>query len=265
MFRMKILFIGDIVGKPGRKAVVALLPKLRQEYAIDVVVANVENLAHGKGITASTWQEMRTVGVDIGTGGNHTFSKPQAAELYSDQSQPLVRPFNLPPETAGQGSKVFTVSQKKVLVINLFGQHCMSFDPVDSPFQAMEALLKKGLPAADVSMVDIHAEATSEKVCLGWFLDGKVGLVMGTHTHVPTADLRILPGGTAYVTDVGMVGLRDSSLGVDKDAAIQRFLNGTKAPNEITDHGLVTFNSVLVEIRNGQAVAAQRIDREVEV
>lgn len=262
---MKILFIGDIVGKPGRRAVVALLPKLRREYKIDAVIANVENLAHGKGITASTWQEIRDAGVDIGTGGNHTFSKPQAAELYSDKSQPLVRPVNLSPETAGQGLKVFTVSQKKVLVINLFGQHFMSFDPVDSPFKAMADLLEKGLPKADVAVVDMHAEATSEKVCLGWYLDGKVSMVMGTHTHVPTADLRILPGGTAYVTDVGMVGLRDSSLGVDKDAAIQRFLNDTKAPNEIADNGIVTFNSILVEICNGKAIAAERIDREVEV
>lgn len=262
---IRILFIGDIVGKPGRKAVSALLPLLKQEYGPDVVMANVENLAHGKGMTTSTLGEMVTAGIQIGTGGNHTFSKPEANELLAAEPNILVRPLNMPAGTPGKGMKTFTVSGKKVVVINLLGQHGMNMEGVDSPFATMEQLRRQGLPEADAIIVDLHAETTSEKVCLGWYLDGLVSAVLGTHTHVPTADARVLPKGTAYITDVGMTGLRDSSLGVDKDISIQRFLTGQRLGNEIPDGGLVTFSAVLIDIDHGQATSIQPVYREISV
>ncbi len=270
---MVILFISDIVGKPGRKAVTKLLPELRKEFAIDVVIANCENLAHGKSMSRSTLQEILAAGVDIGTGGNHTFAKPEAAEIYRDPSNPLVRPYNLPIEYPGQGIKTFTVSQKRITVINLLGELGMHYSTIDraeqepmiNPFPMMENLLNEGLPTADATIVDFHAEITSEKVGMGWLLDGKVTAVIGTHTHIPTADERILPNGTGYITDAGMVGLRDSSLGVDWHKPLAKFLTGTGGAWEIPDHGLVDFNAVALEVANGRTTRIARIQRQVEV
>lgn len=262
---MNILFFGDIVGKPGRKAFIALAASLRAEYHADVVMANLENIAHGKGLTRSTLQELIDAGLDIGTGGNHTFSKPEALELYASEPNILTRPVNLPDVTVGTGEKMFEVSQKKVYVVNLLGEYGMHFEQPEGPFALMERILKKGLPEADAVIVDFHAETTSEKVAMGWYLDGKVGAVLGTHTHVPTADTRVLPKGTAYVTDIGMVGLRDSSLGVDKDLALQRFLTGQKVTFDIPDHGSVAVNAVLLTFADGRATAIERIYREITV
>lgn len=261
---MKVLFIGDIVGKPGRKAVAAILPQLKKELGFEFVIANVENAAHGKGITSSTLQELVTAGVEAGTGGNHTFSKPEAKLLYDAAGTMLIRPMNLPVGTPGVGQKTFTVGQKTVMVVNFIGEFGMNLEGVENPFAAVQRWWQ-GQPQADVIIVDFHAEATSEKVSLGWFLDGKVGAVLGTHTHVPTADARILPQGTGYITDVGMVGLRDSSLGVNKDLALQRFLTGQKAPNEIPDHGLVTFNAVLLAFNGLGCTRIELIVRELSV
>ncbi|MBI5467371.1 MAG: YmdB family metallophosphoesterase [Candidatus Kerfeldbacteria bacterium] len=258
---MHILFLGDIVGKPGRRAVAALLPNLRQELAVDLVIANTENTAHGKGLTASTWTELRQAGVDIGTGGNHTFSKPEATTIYGQATEPLVRPLNLP-GAPGQGEKTFQVGQKSVTVVNLLGQFGMNLPDVENPFVTIQRWWREHRPA-DVIVVDMHAEATSEKINLGWYLDGKVTAVIGTHTHVATVDARLLPNGTGYITDVGMVGLRDSSLGVDKDLALQRFLTGQKASNDIPETGLVGFNAVLFEsTAPGRCTTFERIYRE---
>lgn len=262
---MKILFISDIVGKPGRRAVTRILPDLRKELGVDVVIANCENIAHGKSLTRSTLEEVLAAGVDIGTGGNHTFVKPEAAEMYRDPTMPLVRPLNIPIEYPGVGIKTFTVSQKRVTVINLLGEFAMTFSPVDNPFQAMEKLLADGLPVADATIVDIHADATSEKVVMGLYLDGKVTAVLGTHTHVPTADTKILPNGTGYQTDAGMVGLRDSSVGVNWQPVLDRFLHGTKGAWEINEHGIVDFNAVLLDISEGRTKHIERIFRQVEV
>lgn len=260
-----ILFIGDIVGKPGRKAVQALLPGLREEFKPDVVIANLENLAHGKGLTKSTVQEMIDAGIDIATGGNHTFTKPEAMALHEAEPNFFVRPQNWPEKVPGQGVKTFTVSGKTVTVINLLGEFGMAFPPVDSPFKAMEQIVQSGLPDADAIVVDIHAEATSEKVAMGWYLNGKVALVAGTHTHVPTADARVLPAGTAYITDIGMVGLRDSSLGVDKEGALKRFLTGEPGHFEVTDHGPVVLNAVLVHTAHGRAKDIALLQRTTTV
>lgn len=261
---MNILFIGDIVGKPGRRAVAQLLPTLKHELGVEFVIANVENAAHGKGITSSTLQELLDAGVDAGTGGNHTFSKPEAKELHSAENNVLVRPMNLPAGTPGVGQKTFTVGQKTVMVVNFIGEFGMHLEGLENPFITVQEWWKHQ-PQADTIIVDFHAEATSEKVNLGWYLDGKVAAVLGTHTHVPTADARVLPKGTGYITDVGMVGLYNSSLGVDKDLALQRFLTGQKAQNEIPEHGEVIFNAILLELEGNTCAKIEPIVRIITV
>jgi len=260
---MKILFIGDIVGKPGRHVVTKVLPKLKKELKPDVVIANVENLAHGKGFTLKTWTEVRQAGIDVGTAGNHTFSKDDARALLADPNQPLVRPANFLPDEPGRGWRVVESKKGKVRVVNLIGQAFMVDEPT-SPFTAVDKILtEENVP---VTFVDVHAQASSEKVALGWHLDGRVSVVVGTHTHVPTADARILPGGTAYITDVGMCGLRDGIIGVDREAIMPRFLNNTKPPHTFAEHGPGVFNAVLVKIdAKGRATDIQRVDREVEL
>lgn len=260
---MRVLFIGDIVGKPARAAVTQLLPGLRRELSVDFVIANVENAAHGKGITSSTWNELRAAGVNVGTGGNHTFSKPEAKELLADTAEPLIRPINMT-GMPGMGQKTFQVGQEKLLVVNCLGEFGMKLEDVEHPFPALQQWWNNR-PKADTIIVDFHAEATSEKVNAGWYLNGKVAAVLGTHTHVPTADARILPLGTGYITDVGMVGLRDSSLGVDKDLTLQRFLTGQKAPNEIPEHGEVQFSAVLLELEKNTCTKIEQVSRTVTV
>lgn len=258
---MKILFIGDIVGKPGRASVAQVLPSLRKELKVDLVIANVENLAHGKGVTQKTWAEMQRAGVDVGTGGNHTVSKDDARMLLAAPETKLIRPANYA-DMPGTGDVTVAVGDEKIRVLNLVGQAFMD-EGVPSPFKTADELLtaKRG-----ISILDMHAEATSEKVAMGWHLDGRVSAVIGTHTHVPTADSRILPGGTAYVTDAGMCGLRDGIIGVDREAIMPRFLSGEKKTHAIAEHGPVVFNAVLLDIDNtGRARTISRIDREVTV
>ncbi|MEK7632142.1 MAG: TIGR00282 family metallophosphoesterase [Patescibacteria group bacterium] len=260
---MIILFIGDIVGKPGRHTVAQVLPQLKNVLQPDIVIANVENLAHGKGLTTKTWEEIRSAGVDVGTGGNHTFSKDDARVLLADTTQPLVRPANFLPSEPGRGAIIVDSPAGKVRVLNLIGQSFMKDEPT-SPFTAADTLLTDEKVAA--TFVDIHAEASSEKVALGWYLDGRVSVVVGTHTHIPTADARILPGGTAYITDVGMCGLRDGIIGVDRTAIMPRFLGGEKAPHTFAEHGPVVFNAIMVEVGpDGHATSIVRVDRQLEV
>lgn len=261
---MNILFIGDIVGKPGRAAVAQVLAQLKKDEKIDLVVANVENLAHGKGLTKKTWEEMQRAGVDLGTSGNHVLSKDAALEILADPNTRVIRPANYPEGTPGVGAKIFDISGKKILLINISGTAFMANDPT-SPFKKVDEILTS-LPKPDVCIVDLHGEATSEKVAMGWYLDGRAALVVGSHTHVPTADTRLLLHGTAYVTDLGMCGLRDGIIGVDRASIMPRFLEGTKPPHEIAEHGPVVFNSVLATIdENGHATRILRLDQELEV
>jgi metallophosphoesterase (TIGR00282 family) len=262
---MKILFFGDIVGKVGRKALQAMLPQLRKQYKADIVLANVENLAHGKSITRTTLQEVLDAGVDIGTGGDHILAKPEAEEMFKEETWPIVRPWNMAEDAPGQGEKTFQVGQKKVTVINLLGEFGMNFQPVESPFHVMERWLKAPHEPTDAIIVDLHAEATSEKVNMGWLLDGHVALVVGTHTHVPTADARILPKGTGYITDLGMVGLRDGSLGVDKDQALERFRSGGRTPFDIPENGLVGISGIVATIQNNKTTHIEHIYHEVTI
>ena len=253
---MLILAIGDIIGKPGRQATSLLLPELRQEYGVDMVIANAENLAGGLGLTPATAEEMFQAGVDVLTSGNHVWSKKEIIP-HLDGDMPILRPLNYPPGVPGKGCLVL----RRAVIINLIGRTFI--DDFDCPFRAMDALLSK-LEGPPVILVDFHAEATSEKMAMGRYLDGRVSAVLGTHTHVGTTDAQILPGGTAYVTDIGMTGPIDSIIGDDTDNVIQRFL--TKLPHHMVvskGDGKTMLNAVLTDInREGKAVSIKRIYRE---
>jgi 2',3'-cyclic-nucleotide 2'-phosphodiesterase len=255
----RILFVADVVGHPGREAVKAILPRLKAEFEPQLTVVNGENAAAGFGLTAKLAEELMSSGADVITLGNHTYAQKEfVAELPTLER--VIRPANFPPDAPGKGSCVVNADGHDVLVMNLMGR--IFIDPIDDPFRAADAILAAN-PNVKISLCDMHAEATSEKTAMGWHLDGRVSAVVGTHTHIPTADARVLPGGTAYVTDVGMVGPRDGCIGMDKDVVLKRFLTGV--PNRfVVASGPVTFNSVLVTINTstGRATSIQRLDRE---
>jgi len=217
---MRLLFIGDVVGKPGREALTATLPKLRAERMPDLIVANGENSAGGVGITPETAEELYSAGVDVITLGNHTY-RHRDIYPYLDSNGKIVRPLNFPESNPGRGYTVTEAAGMRVGVINLSGQMHLQVDR--SPFEAIDELLEQLAGGADAFFVDFHAELTSEKVAMGWHLDGRVAAVLGTHTHVPTADARVLPGGTAHMTDVGMTGSRGGVIGVRREQALEAF------------------------------------------
>ena len=255
---MKILVVGDIVGKPGREATAQLVPRLRKRYAVDMVIANCENAAGGVGITQTTAESILESEVDVLTTGNHVWRRKEVLP-YLDSDAPIIRPLNYPPNVPGRG--YITIGD--VMVANLVGRTFMK--SYDCPFRAMDALLAgPGLPK--IVIVDMHAEATSEKVAMGWYLDGRVTAVIGTHTHVGTVDTRVLPQGTAYVTDVGMVGPMESVIGADKEVILSSFL--TQMPfNQSVGKGDTVFNSVLIDVdeSTGHAISIDRIDEEIKV
>jgi 2',3'-cyclic-nucleotide 2'-phosphodiesterase len=217
---MRLLFIGDVVGKPGRAGLAAVLPKLRSEQTPDLIVANGENSAGGVGITQETAEEMLRAGVDVITLGNHTYRHKDVYPFLNSNGH-IVRPANFPAENPGRGHTITQAAGMRVAIVNLSGQ--MHLQVERSPFETIDELLDELKGAADAIMVDFHAELTSEKVAMGWHLDGRVGAVFGTHTHVPTADARVLPGGTAHVTDVGMTGSRAGVIGVRREQALEAF------------------------------------------
>jgi len=248
--------IGDVVGKPGRRAVKQLLPGLRHEYGLDLVIANGENCAGGLGITFDTAQELLACGVNVITTGNHVWAKKEIIP-YLDSELPIIRPLNFPPSAPGRGFLL----HGNALIVNLLGR--VFVGEFDCPFRAMDSLLSD--IESNVIIVDFHAEATSEKVAMGKYLDGRVSAVLGTHTHVGTVDAFILPKGTAYVTDVGMVGPGDSVIGDDADSVIHSFV--TRMPHRFSvGKGNAVFDAILVEVdeTSGQAVNIQRIRREEE-
>lgn len=218
-----ILFIGDIFGKSGRRVVEALVQDLIHKHNVDCVIANGENAAGGAGITPKIADQLLAAGIDVLTSGNHVWQKKEIYD-YIHRERRLIRPLNFAPEAPGQGSCMIQIpAGKSVAVINLVGRTFM--DGFSCPFRAADQEISRLQEQADVIIVDFHAEATAEKQALGWYLDGKVSAVIGTHTHVQTADERILPQGTAYITDVGMTGPMDSVIGVKKELAIQKFLS----------------------------------------
>jgi hypothetical protein len=251
-----ILAIGDIVGRPGRRAVSQLLPGLRQQYGLDVVIANGENAAGGIGLTLSTARELFDSGVDVLTSGNHIWAQKEIIP-YLDGEMPILRPLNYPPGVPGKGH----IAIGQAAVVNLMGRTFIG--DFDCPFRAMDQLLAE--LEQRVIIVDFHAEATSEKMAMGRYLDGRVSAVLGTHTHVGTIDAQILPQGTAYVTDIGMTGPLDSVIGDDAEAVIQRFLTGM--PHHLSvGKGKPVLNAIMVKVddESGLATSIDRIYQEVQ-
>lgn len=255
---MRLLFLGDIVGNCGRDAVVATVPGLRRDLGLDFVVVNGENVAGGRGITAKTAEQLLAAGVDIITGGNHTFQHREVYDFLDDHTA-ITRPLNYPPGVPGKG--VARVGE--LAVINLIGRTFMGA-AYEDPFRAADAALAEHSDAR-FTVVDFHAEATSEKQAMGWYLDGRATLVVGTHTHVPTADARVLPQGTAFCTDAGMCGARDSIIGDEVAAVLRRFL--TQMPTRLPPAtGTAVVNGVVLEADDatGRAVSLTRCDMVVE-
>lgn len=254
---MIILAIGDIVGRPGRQVVVKYLRDLRQKYKINLVIANGENAAGGFGLTVDTTHELLGNGIDVLTSGNHIWAQKEIVP-YLNGDMPILRPLNYPEGVPGRGYLMIGMT----MVVNLIGRTFMT--NYDCPFRAMDKLLEELDPRPLVIIVDFHAEATSEKVAMGRYLDGRVSAVLGTHTHVGTIDTQIFPGGTAYVTDIGMSGPTDSIIGDDADAVIQRFL--TMMPHHLSvGKGRPELNAVIVEIdeNSGKAIRIDRISRRL--
>lgn len=262
----KILFFGDIVGKPGRRALVQVLPMLRTEYNPDVVIANVENLAHGKGVTLNTLAELEVLGVDVFTSGNHVFDKGEQTKECFEKYPQLIRPANYTHDLPGLGYYRFEKNDQWYTVINLGGQ--VFFEKqftgvISNPFFTIDDVLLNIAKPGDIVLVDFHAEATSEKRALGWYLDGRVSLLVGTHTHVATADHQILPKGTAYVTDLGMTGASNSVIGVKIENALNMFLEKDRFRMEVEEEGLATVNALLVTFEGTVATSVERIIKEV--
>jgi len=250
--------IGDIVGQPGRQVVKELLPGLRQQYGFSLVIANAENVAGGLGLTSTTAKELLSAGVDVLTSGNHIWAQKEIIP-HLDGEMPILRPLNYPPGVPGKGYIV----NRQAMVVNLIGRTFMG--DFDCPFRAIDQLLTEVKPKPPVIIVDFHAEATSEKVAMGRYLDGRVSAVLGTHTHVGTSDSQLLPQGTAYVTDVGMTGPVDSVIGMETEVVIQRFLTGIPHRMSVAK-GKTMFNAVLVRVdeKSGRAISIDRIYKEAE-
>lgn len=265
---MKVLFFGDIVGKAGRHALAAVLAQLKTKYEPDLVIANAENLAHGLGATRKTLQEMLDAGVNFFTSGNHIWQQKEAEEILRDHDIPLIRPANYPPETPGDGYRIIEVGVGKfALIINLLGQTFFD-ENLDSPMRTMDKILAETKDKKiNAIIVDFHKEVTSEAQAMGFYLDGRVSAVVGTHTHVPTADERVLPQGTAFITDVGMVGMRDTSLGVDVQQVIRWMLTQRPVKFDRPEEGLCRVDAAMIEINpdNRKAKTIERVNLEIEV
>ncbi|MFH1375281.1 MAG: TIGR00282 family metallophosphoesterase [Patescibacteria group bacterium] len=257
---MKILFFGDVYGKPGRQALAKVLPRLRKQLQPDFILTNVENLAHGRGPSEKQLHELVELGVDGFTSGNHIFDSAGGIALAESKKFPLVRPANYPTEVPGKTHFVLKKGRQKLFITNLLGRVFMG-DPTDNPFSVADEILKEAqkLKVKNI-FVDFHAEATSEKAMFGAHLDGKVSAVVGTHTHVQTADERILPGGTAYISDVGMCGVLNSIIGAKVEIARKRFLHNLPVKLEVAEGAPFIISGVLVELKkDGKAKSIERV------
>lgn len=282
----KILFIGDVVGKPGRKALARVLPQWKEQYKPDVTIVNVENLAHGKGVTLKTLAEIDALGVDCFTSGNHIYKKNGLSNSCFEKYDRLIRPANFislkntpsasPPILGGDRGGIvpghgfyrFSKNNQQYLVINLNGQVFMEnqFEgEIANPFLTIDRVLSSESQKGDIIFVDFHAEATSEKVAMGYYIDGRVSAIVGTHTHVPTADARVLPLGIAYITDVGMTGVLNSVIGVKKENVLEKFLNPeAKFINELEETGALQVNGALIEVGDdSRALKIEKLYREI--
>lgn len=255
---MKILFIGDVVGSPGRDMVQEYLPRLKEKYRPNMTIINGENAASGKGITEKIYKQFLEWGAQVITMGNHTWDKKEIFE-FIDEAKYMIRPANFPENNPGKGIVYININGTEVAVINLQGRTFLS--AIDDPFQKADLLIEEAKKRTNLIFVDFHGEATSEKQAMGWYLDGRVSAVVGTHTHTQTADERILPSGTAYISDVGMTGPYDGILGVDREAVLKRFLTSLPVRFEITKTGRTQLNGIVVTIDNnsGKATKIERI------
>ena len=254
---MNILMVGDVYGEPGRQAVAKLVPRLRQEHAIDFCVVNIENAAAGFGVTPAIAKQAFESGADVLTSGNHIWDKREIVE-YITKENLLLRPANFPAGTPGVGHVTVKTGPHKVAVLNLMGRVFML--PIDCPFRKADELLPELRKDTPIIIVDMHAEATSESQAMGWHLDGRVSAVVGTHRHVQTADERVLPQGTAYITDLGMTGPTDSVIGVDKDLALDRFIS--QMPNRFEPaKGPVALHGALIKVdpETGRGLSIERL------
>ncbi|HWP23492.1 MAG TPA: TIGR00282 family metallophosphoesterase [Candidatus Binatia bacterium] len=255
---MRILILGDVVGRPARRAAQEIVPPLIKSESIDLVIANAENSAGGMGVDIKSAQELLSAGVHVLTSGNHIWKKK---EIYSylDQHDHLIRPANYPDGAPGKGWCVWQWNNLKALIVNVQGRVFMP-NHVDDPFRCVDKILAEQRQHIPVVLVDMHAEATSEKYAMGWYLDGRASVVFGTHTHVQTADERILPGGTAYITDVGMCGAFDSVIGIERETVIRGFLTQLPRQFEVAKDNVV-LQGILVDVdgENGRAREIRRL------
>jgi metallophosphoesterase (TIGR00282 family) len=267
MSQLKIVFLGDIVGKIGRNAVKKLLPEIKSKYEPDLIIANAENIAHGKGITNDTLKEMMDAGVDFFTSGDHVWDNPESEQILNENKLPIIRPANYPDGVPGEGYKIIEIGTQKVLIINLLGRVFFRINP-DCPFRTVEKILEETKNEnLSAIIVDLHAEATSEKNSLSRYFDGKLSLVVGTHTHIQTADEQILPKGTAYITDAGSCAAKHSSLGVTLESVMNNFLYQTPRAHEIPNHGICQVNGIFAIIKSETRLAEkiERIQMDIEI
>ncbi|MBS4199032.1 TIGR00282 family metallophosphoesterase [Bacillus sp. FJAT-49732] len=249
---MDILFVGDVVGSPGREMIKDYLPMLKRKYRPHLTIVNGENAAGGRGITEQIYKQFLEAGANVVTLGNHAWDNKDIFE-FIDTAKYLVRPANFPESTPGNGLVFIRINSLEVAVINLQGRTFMP--PLDCPFKKADELIALAKKRTNIIFVDFHAEATSEKQAMGWYLDGKVSAVIGTHTHVQTADNRILPNGTAYMTDVGMTGPYDGILGMEKEAVIKKFLTALPARFEVPKSGRKQLSACLINVDNQSGMA----------
>ncbi len=260
---IRLLFLGDIVGRPGRRAVCALLPKVKEEFGVDVVIANGENAAGGLGITPQIAGKLFSYGVDCLTSGNHLWVRREIEE-YLQECNRLLRPANYPPDVPGRGWTLLKTPKGEVGVVCLLGRVFLS--TVDCPFRVLDSILEEIKEFTNVVIVDFHAEATAEKKAFGFYTAGRLSAVVGTHTHVATTDAQILQGGTGYITDVGMCGVFDSVIGMNKEVSIKRFLMQMPLRYECAKDGDVRINAVVIDIdcNTGRALGIEWIERRLE-
>jgi 2',3'-cyclic-nucleotide 2'-phosphodiesterase len=255
---MKILYIGDVMAEPGIKTVEKVLPDLRREHSVDFVIAQAENLSDGKGIRREDFDRLRKAGVDFCSGGNHTFKRDEIFPQLNDPNQPIIRPANYPAGTPGLGYKYARTAKGDILVVSLLGQvvGAQAEEPVDNPLRVIDAVLEAEKQHPKVAtVINFHGDFSSEKRIIGYYLDGRATAVIGDHWHIQTADADVLPKGTAHITDVGMCGSLDSSLGVTFESLIPRWRDGVITKNAIATDGRMQFNALLIESDDGTGLA----------